>query len=206
MPAFTTESLRQRGTTFEDYLARFIEAEARFRGTGGAGLDERALARAHNLALNLQRTRRILRSFAPGESIRAALAALATPQLWIVLTEHWCGDCAQLLPCLVRIAQLNALIELRILERDANSDVMDAYLTDGTRSIPKLVAFDAQGTELFRWGPRPRPAVELFRRERERGLPREEVLRVLHRWYGEDRGRTLERELLACLSDHGGQG
>jgi hypothetical protein len=79
---------------------------------------------------------------------------------------------------------------------------MDAYLTDGTRGIPKLTAFDSQGRELFRWGPRPKPAVELFRRFKEEEVPGPELREKLHLWYAKNRGRALEEELVDLLAAH----
>lgn len=77
-------------------------------------------------------------------------------QTWLVLTEAWCGDAAQNLPVIAKMASQNENIHLKLLLRDENLDIMDAYLTDGrSRSIPKLISFAADGTELFTWGPRP---------------------------------------------------
>lgn len=189
-----------QGMSFAQYLARFEEEAARLHAPDWRPADEQALARAQYMALNLQRTRRIGKSYAPGEAMRAVLARLALPQLWLALTEPWCGDSAQLLPCIAKLAALNPLIDLRILRRDENPDIMDQHLTDGKRGIPKLIAFDPRGNELFEWGPRPIAAAELFANERARGLPKDEILRRLHQWYGADRGRSLEAELLARVS------
>ncbi|MBM3318310.1 MAG: thioredoxin family protein, partial [Candidatus Eisenbacteria bacterium] len=151
--------------------------------------------RAGYVTLNLQRTRRIGRTYAPGADIRDAVAALREAQLWLALTEIWCGDSAQSLPCIAALAALDPRIDLRILSRDENLDIMDEYLTGGGRGIPKLIAFGARGEELFTWGPRPRAASELVAREKERGAPKEEILLRLHRWYAEDRCRSIEAEL-----------
>jgi hypothetical protein len=152
------------------------------------------------LPLNLQRTNRIESTYTPSSKVRAAARAIQSLQLWMVLTEPWCGDSAQNLSYITKIAACSAAIDLRILLRDQNQDIMEAYLTNGTRSIPKLVAFDAQGRELFRWGPRPQPAAELFSRLRESGGPSEDVRRKLHLWYARNRGRALEEEFLALLN------
>lgn len=199
MQSFFAERRPHRGLTYEDYLAGFEQEAARYAALDPAALDEKARDHAHYVALNLQRTRRIGKTYAPSEEARALLGRLAAPQLWMVLTEIWCGDSAQSLPYVARVAALSPLVDLRILARDENLDIMDAYLTAGGRAIPKLVAFDAQGGELFQWGPRPRPASELFAREKAAGLPKEEILRKLHQWYGADRGRSIEAELLECL-------
>jgi hypothetical protein len=199
MRDYFEERRPHQGMNFTQYLACFEEEEARIHAPDWQPADDVALARAQHMALNLQRTRRIGKSYAPGEAMRAVLAGLTLPQLWLVITEPWCGDSAQLLPCIAKLAALNPLIDLRILRRDENPDIMDQHLTGGKRSIPRLIAFDPRGNELFEWGPRPVAAAELFAAERARGLPKDEILRRLHQWYGADRGRSLEAELLARL-------
>jgi hypothetical protein len=118
----------------------------------------------------------------------------------MVISEAWCGDSAQNLPYIAKIAECNPLINLRIILRDSNLDIMDLYLADGkSRSIPKLVAFDEDGNELFQWGARPKEAQELVTRLKNEGMEKEKFLEQLHLWYGRDRGRTLENELKIIL-------
>jgi thiol-disulfide isomerase/thioredoxin len=123
----------------------------------------------------------------------------------MVLTEDWCGDSAQTLPFIACIAEENPHILLKILLRDENPDIMDLYLTNGKRAVPKLVAFDESGEELFVWGPRPQPAAEVFREGIAEGLPKKEVYPKLHLWYGRDRGKTVEKEFLGILERFGGE-
>jgi len=189
----------EQGLTYEAFLSAFAARAAQVQAPGFEPEDEVEALRAGFIPLNLQRTRRIGKTYTVGPELLRQLDALREPQTWMVLTENWCGDSAQSLPYLAQIADASALITLRILARDENLDLMDRYLTGGARSIPKLVAFDARGRELFRWGPRPRPAVELMEREKAAGTPKEEILPQLHKWYAQDRGRTLEAELLALL-------
>lgn len=111
----------------------------------------------------------------------------------MVITESWCGDSAQNLPVISKIARLNSNIALRIILRDSNLDIMDNYLTNGvSRSIPILVAFDMDGNEIFRWGPRPKPAMQLVKKFRERGIVKEEYYKKLHLWCGRNKGRELD--------------
>ena len=119
----------------------------------------------------------------------------------MVLSEDWCGDSAQTIPYLVKMADLNPNIELRILLRDKNLDIMDLYLTDGNRAIPKLVAFDYIGNELFTWGPRPYEARQLVNKAKAEGKPKEQFLQELHLWYGRNRGKNLEVEILNIMKN-----
>jgi hypothetical protein len=156
---------------------------------------------ARYLALHAHRTARIEKTYTVGDEMRSLLDSLTSPQVWMVITEPWCGDSAQSLPYIAKIAAGNPLIEFRLFLRDRNPDIMDRYLTRGTRSIPKLVAFDESGQELFRWGPRPREAMDLFLKARQAGTPREDISEELHLWYGRNRGRALESELLQLLKN-----
>ncbi|NMB82329.1 MAG: thioredoxin family protein, partial [Ignavibacteria bacterium] len=142
--------------------------------------------------LNLQRSNRIYKTYTVSEQVKELIHSINKPQIWMVITEDWCGDSAQNLPYIVKIAELNSLIELRILLRYQNLDIMDMYLTNGkSRSIPKLVAFDKDGNELFQWGPRPKEAQLVVDLSIKNGLDKNAYLEKLHLWYSEDKGQTL---------------
>jgi hypothetical protein len=152
--------------------------------------------------LNYQRVSRILRTYKIDEELLGLIKKISSPQIWMVISEAWCGDSAQNLPYIAKIAEHNPLINLRIILRDSNLDIMDLYLANGTsRSIPKLVAFDEDGNELFQWGARPKEAQELVVRLKNEGMEKEKFLEELHLWYGRDRGRTLENELKKILQN-----
>lgn len=152
--------------------------------------------------LNLQRSNRIYKTYTVSEQVKELIHSINKPQIWMVITEDWCGDSAQNLPYIVKIAELNSLIELRILLRDQNLDIMDMYLTNGkSRSIPKLVAFDKDGNELFQWGPRPKEAQLVVDLSIKNGLDKNAYLEKLHLWYSEDKGQTLEKELTVLLQN-----
>lgn len=152
--------------------------------------------------LNLHRSNRIYKTYSVSEHLKEFVSAIDQPQIWMIITEDWCGDSAQNLPYIVKIAELNPLITLKILLRDQNLDVMDLYLTNGkSRSIPKLIAFDENGSELFQWGPRPKLAQEVVDKAIKSGLDKNAYLEKLHSWYSEDKGRTLEKEFSILLSN-----
>ncbi len=183
---------------------RFSEYLEAFQGAIAAG-DPRShtpmrVGETDHHVLNLRRSERIARTFVPEERSVIAVRRIAIPQLWMVLSEFSCGDSAQSLPIIAHLAALNPLIDLRVLLRDQNLDIMERYLTNGTRSIPKLVAFSASGSELFRWGPRPEPARRIFAEGRAEGLPKEEILERVHAFYGRDRGKSIEHEVVDLLS------
>ena len=111
------------------------------------------------------------------------------------LSEDWCGDAANTLPVVARLAQALGW-DLRVFGRDANPDLMDAHLTGGTsRAIPVVIVYDEDWNELGWWGPRPHEPQEWVLRE---GLliPSAERYKILRRWYARDGGVSTVTELL----------
>ena len=196
MQDFFAQDRPHRGMTPGEYRRYLKETAVKAQEAAGAAHDDYA----RYLPLNLARTLRIEKTYTPSSRAQSVLRAIRDAQLWMVLTEPWCGDSAQNVSYLIKIAACSGLIDVRILLRDQNLDIMDAYLTNGTRGIPKLVAFDLRGRELFQWGPRPKPAAELFQRLKDRGIPGPELREQLHRWYAKNRGRALEGELVDLLA------
>ncbi len=128
----------------------------------------------------------------------------------MVLAEDWCGDAASLVPILAKAAAaVPASVDLRLLKRDENLDIMDAHLSHGGRAIPIAIVFDEEMRKLGWWGPRPGPAQAMFRKKmREYNAGRltdkgAEVYRPLLKWYREDRGRHTIDEFLAILERGG---
>ncbi|MES2764561.1 MAG: thioredoxin family protein [Bacteroidota bacterium] len=151
------------------------------------------------IPLNYRRTLRIARTFRPMPSTQYELMQITKPQIWMLITEDWCVDSPYAVPIIAKLAKIAPGVDLRILERDLYPDIMDKYLTNGGRSIPKLVAFDEEGNELFQWGPRPAEAASLVRAAREKGESSGEYNKRLHAWYADDDGRTIEREIMDLL-------
>ena len=123
---------------------------------------------------------------------------LGSPWHLLILSEDWCGDAMSTIPVLAKFADAVSRIDLRILARDGNPDLIDSHLSSGTRSIPVVIALDGEFTERGWWGPRPS---ELHRWVRAEGLllPKEERLRKTRMWYARDRGRTTIEEVLDML-------
>jgi hypothetical protein len=117
---------------------------------------------------------------------------------FLVLAEDWCGDAVHILPYLARLEETFPHFHLRILSRDENPDLMDAHLTNGTRSIPVVMILDEDYQEVAWWGPRPRPLQELFLQEIKQ-LPQEERFPKVRAWFAKDRGRTTMEEILSLI-------
>ena len=133
----------------------------------------------------------------PAEAVERARALSGRWHL-LVLSEDWCGDCVNTVPVLARLAALAPNLQLRILARDQNPDLMDTHLTGTTRSIPVVLALDEEFVEHGWWGPRPAELQRWFL-ESGRTMDRVERGRAIRRWYVEDRGASTVREVLEML-------
>jgi len=122
-------------------------------------------------------------------------------QTWLVITEGWCGDAAPVIPIMKKIADHNPLIDFKLILRDENDELMSEFLTNGGKSIPKLIAFDLEKDQLlFTWGPRPQEAADLVAKEKaEFGKLRDEFKVTLQKWYNQDKGKNIAEDLVNCL-------
>jgi hypothetical protein len=191
---FVTDILN-RGLTSEAYQ-EVMEFQADIDPASLEGLEAE---HAEFTRLNLHRVGRIRRTWRPSERLAALILRIDRPQVWLALTEPWCGDSAQCMPCLDILAEGHAYIAIRYLLRDENLEIMDRYLTEGKRGIPLVVSFDPEGRELFRWGPRPAAAQVVMNSAIEAGLKKPERLEKLHLFYGRNQGAALDDEWVALL-------
>lgn len=154
--------------------------------------------------LNLARTQRIHKTIAINAESKRLVAGLQHHYTWVVITEAWCGDSAQNLPVIAELAKLNPeKIKLHIVLRDQHLQLMDQYLTNGARAIPKLIAVDdTLGTEAFVWGPRPGSAQELLTawKQHPGGRLWEDFEKELHSWYAKDKGQSIQQEFIHLLA------
>lgn len=152
--------------------------------------------------INLQRMERWGKTFQTPEPM-AQLVKTAQPQIWWVITEPWCGDNAANLPQLAKVAESSeGRIELRIILRDEHPEIMDRYLTNGSRSIPILISIAEDDRQLFVWGPRPKALQDFVLAWK--AMPGDKSFDVLktevQQWYNRDKGAHLTGELSDQLS------
>ncbi len=153
----------------------------------------------HNyVKLNQSRMNRWTKRAHISKELGDLLKQVEEPQYWIIITEPWCGDAANILPFLEKMAAISPKIDVRVQLRDSNSEI-DRYLTNGGKAIPILIARNAQGEDLFVWGPRPAPAQALVMAQKESPAPQDEKYAEVLQWYREDDGEVLQAELGALL-------
>lgn len=135
----------------------------------------------------------------PADDDEAPFRTLPQGLRMLALNADWCLDSASTIPLLARLAEAVPGVELRLLERDAHLDLMDAYLTNGGRSIPLVILLDERFQPMAHWGPRPAPLQAWVRAHLASTTP-EERHKEQRRWYAKDRGATTLREILALAT------
>lgn len=116
----------------------------------------------------------------------------------LAIVEDWCGDASNTVPILAKLGDAARCLDLKVVRRDEHPALMDRYLTNGTRSIPIVIALDADFQPLGRWGPRPRALQEWFLAHRD-AIPKDERYREMRKWYAKDRGASTLKEVLELI-------
>lgn len=156
--------------------------------------------------LNRQRMHRLEKTVKLNESVIEKARNVQRKMIWLIITEGWCGDAAQNIPTIEKIAAENEKIETRYVLRDENLELMDKYLTNDARSIPKLIALDAETLEeIGTWGPRPQVAMDYFYNMQNQGLEKPEMMEKLQRWYLSDKEQTIQNEFEILLENWSGK-
>jgi len=179
-----------------------------FVAEGKTSGEKQSPGRIKYTKLNLHRMTRLDKTIQMNSDLMELLKKIKNYQIWIVLSEAWCGDCAQNVPVLAEMAKASeGKIELKILFRDENPDVMKAYLTNGSLSVPKLISLDASTFQtLGTWGPRPQPAQEIMLNWKAiHGKELwDEFEKKLHTWYARNKSQEIQMEFSVLLRDWSG--
>ena len=146
--------------------------------------------------LNFLRMIRIEKTIIIKEEVILKIKSINRKIILLIIAEGWCGDVAQNLPVINAMAELNPNIELKIVFRDENPELMDRFLTDGTRSIPVVILLDKDKPEvLAKWGPRPSPAQDIMVKWKQRkDYDHDKAVKDIQLWYLEDSGNTIQEE------------
>ncbi|UZD22091.1 thioredoxin family protein [Algoriphagus halophytocola] len=153
--------------------------------------------------MSMQRMKRWDKTVKVAPELEKIVSSISSPQVWLVITEAWCGDAAQSMPFVAKLAGMNPLIELKFVLRDENPELMDAYLTEGARSIPILIALSADlSKELFVWGPRPKflqDRLKAYKLDPQNITPKE-FADGTHLWYARDKNKAIAEELTPLIA------
>lgn len=151
--------------------------------------------------LNEQRMKRWDKTIKISKGAHNKIAEFNHKITWLVIVESWCGDGAHMLPVINKIAELNKNIDLKIVLRDENLELMDLFLTFGSRSVPKLIMIENEtGEVLDTYGPRPSEATSLVNRYKAKyGALTPEFKEDLQHWYNNDKGQNIIDDITDML-------
>ena len=152
--------------------------------------------------MNAQRMKRLDKHCVIQDSLRDKMAGLQESYSWIVITESWCGDASQIVPVIAAVAACSPKISLSLILRDENPEIMDLFLTNGSRSIPKLICLRGDRI-LGTWGPRPKAIQKMIDdyKKMHPDADKEALHEELHLWYAQDKTASTQEDLLACVSE-----
>ncbi len=200
------DSTLEKATSYESYRAMVSELLEKGIATGGST----AADMVHYSMLNHTRMKRLDKTTSVLPEVATELGKIERKLTWLVITEGWCGDAAQIVPVLNKMAESTPTATLRFLLRDENLDLMDQFLTDGGRSIPIVILVDSLTKNVIgRWGPRPAVIQEMVIANKkasasigdpdERKRMADEMKTDAQRWYTKDKTESIQREFLAQL-------
>lgn len=186
-----------KGMDYEQY-STMVDAFAEMGKTTGS---EQSEARIEYTKLNQRRMKRWDKTFKISEDNLNALGQSKSKLTFLAITESWCGDAAASLPIINKIVEANSNISLKVVLRDESLDLMEAFLTNGTMSIPKLIIINEDTDEVVgEWGPRPSIATEMVQAcKAEHGKLTEEFKQDLQLWYNKNKGENILTNILGLL-------
>ena len=191
----TTKDI-DRSISFNEYYELVEKLANEGRTTG----DDQSQAMIDYTKLNFSRIKRILKTTDAIPEITETLACFNEKITWLVIAESWCGDAAQNVPVMQIMAEVNPNITVRVILRDENPELMNQYLTNGGKSIPKLICLDENLNELGTWGPRPQILQDWLKKEKANPTMEMSALKEQFQvWYTKDKGQTLQKEMLLLM-------
>lgn len=191
------QSLEQ-SMSYDQYVDLVSELTENNSTTG----PDKSEAMANYTMLNDRRIKRWNKTVKVSDEAKSVVKGFNKDQTWLVLTESWCGDAAHIMPVINKVAELNENINYRVILRDENEALMNEFLTNGGKAIPKLIMVDNKTEEVVgTFGPRPSSATELVNAYKaEHGKLTPEFKEDLQRWYNKDKGQTTIADLVNLLS------
>lgn len=182
--------------TYQEYVDYVQKLYDENKVTGA----EQSDAKLEATKINLSRMKRIYKTTNIDEKIINCINSKNVAQNWVLIVEGWCGDSAQVTPIIAKLADaFKDKINLRLILRDENEEIMNHFLTNGTRAIPKLIVFDKDFKNvLATWGARPEKIQKMvvdYKNSKET-FDKDEFNRALHTWYAKDKGQAMFDDLL----------
>jgi thiol-disulfide isomerase/thioredoxin len=187
----------ETGITYKDYR----DLTTCLAGTNGTT----GLVQSEDLVnytlLNDKRMKRWDKTIKTPDAIITKMQSINKKMSWIVITESWCGDAAHVMPAINKLAELNDLIEFKVVIRDENEALMNEFLTNGSQSIPKLIIIDTETRKVVNtFGPRPSEATKLVNDYKAKhGKLTPEFKEELQHWYNKNKGQAVLQDIVELI-------
>ena len=190
----TIKQALENSFSFADYRKKVTSLIAEGKSTGHTQSED--LLKYSEL--NETRMNRLEKTIEVTPETKAKLQNLDKKYIWLVLSEGWCGDAAQIVPVIHKMAEATDKVELKIALRDDNDALMQHFLTNGGKAIPKLIVLDAETLDVvLDWGPRPHGAKQLILDYKAaHGVVDEPAKIELQKWYLHDKGISIQNEIV----------
>lgn len=189
----------EKSMSYQEY-SNLVNKLTETEGTTGA---EQTEALIGYTKLNQRRMKRWDKTVKISEEAKTFVSGLQHQMTWLVITESWCGDAAHVVPVINKLAELNDKIKLHVVLRDENLSLMDQYLTNGGRAIPKLLMIDDEtGDVVNTFGPRPSEATNLVNDYKQKhGTLTPEFKEELQFWYNKNKGQNIIEDITQKLCE-----
>ena len=183
--------------TYQEYRGHVTNLFQAGKATG----NEQSESLVHYTELNEARMNRLDKTMQVTDEVKSFLENLNQEYIWLVISEGWCGDAAQILPIINKMALLSDKIDFKIVLRDHNEDLMNQFLTNGSKSIPILILIEKDTLKVVnQFGPRPKPAIDLVKNYKEKfGIIDETIKTDLQKWYLSDKGVSTQQEIIDLM-------
>jgi hypothetical protein len=189
--------IETKAFTYEAYRKLINELLAEGKTTGS----DHSEAMLHYTKMNIQRMNRVEKTTVINDQLRSAIENVRGSYTFLVITEGWCGDAAQIVPVIQHVVKLApAHFNLKLVLRDENLPLIDSHLTNGGRAIPVLLVLNELGELVMpKWGPRPEVLQILMKQWKEENADMTVISEKLHAWYAKDKTQAIQEELLTVV-------
>ncbi len=188
-------------TDYKRYFEKGISYQAYLQNMENEVASKIETEYSQYVPMNLQRSKRIAKILQLQELTKTVIKSLTKKVNWLLISEHWCGDASQILPVINAFANFSiGMIDLRVVYRDENPELMEAHLTNGTKSIPKLIQLDENFVITAIGEPRPEEAQKLLKQVKANPETANNYSEILHKWYADDKTISTQKNLIALLN------
>ena len=183
--------------SYQDY--RKMVTDLLQEGKSSGAIQSEALVNYSRL--NETRMHRLDKTIVIDQTIVSKFKAIQSKYIWLVIAEGWCGDAAQILPIFNKMSEVSDHIDFKIVFRDDNEALMNLFLTNGSKSIPKLIILDKNALDVIAdWGPRPKGAIDLVQNYKDKfGVIDDTTKAELQMWYLRDKGLSTQKEIMELM-------